>query len=953
MTHRDIAGQPAEPLSLPIFARLAPALPAELIAARIEAATAPDDVVVDLFGRGGWVARTAVALGRRAVSIETSPLSRLLADVVVRAPDLRHLDAAFQAVAAAPLGTASLRAWIDEKFATGCPSCGRTLALEEMVWEPGAAGRGGMPGGAPGRSAPSGPAGALRPTRRSFRCPACLDRRGHGGELRFAAPEEPDLELANAPDLDPVAREEIARRFPLPDEPGGLLQQLLDLHSPRQLAALQAILARVEGELRASQVTSALRLAFLHAVLPSSRLVGYPGRPSALRIVEGRVRPAGAPGWRERNPWRAFEEGYQLVRAFVQALDDGPYGAVQARLTEPLDGVLDGPPMISLRVGAGDALERLGAEAEALTAAQRARVRLVLSQPLPEWTPGRAAEAFVVTAWGLGSEAARLVPIAPLLEADARPPSRGAALRAALDAVAPAMAPDGCAVVLLDADGAPGLVATALAGAAVGWRVAGAHLAEPGLTPGGRMELVPPGGRLGAAPRTRANRVLPPTPGGAGDPAVITARGVFGGPVAIDGRFSVSELNRVVTETAVAALQARGEPAVGRHLIGELLVALDRSGQLRRYAVAAARAAEIAAGDAGTVPGLPGATAGGAPTGGSQPAGGAGTMPAPDGAPTGDTPTGGAQAAGVAASPAAAPGDPAARAVADLIALIEGELSRPDQRKIAPSEGGQFWLRDSRDEAEAAAPLSDRLEWAVFSLLGAGASVPEAAVRARVEETFVGADAPEPWLVDACLASYGVPAPGDGRLVARDDLQARTHEHAATIGLLADLGHRLRVHVFIAPREQGRRAGSAPLGAKLLADERDPSLGFLGRSGADALEQVDCCWYVRPRFAFLFEVEWTAMLGEPVLRRGRGIPADERIVRFLVLPEERVELLRRKLEHSPVLRAAMDAGNWHVLRIDALRRFAARPIPTLGDLEPYLGLDPVADHPDQLPLFDA
>jgi hypothetical protein len=65
---------------------------------------------------------------------------------------------------------------------------------------------------------------------------------------------------------------------------------------------------------------------------------------------------------------------------------------------------------------------------------------------------------------------------------------------------------------------------------------------------------------------------------------VVTTRGVFGGPVPIDGRFSLSELNRVVTETAVAALQARGEPADAQHLVGELLVALDRSGQLRRFA---------------------------------------------------------------------------------------------------------------------------------------------------------------------------------------------------------------------------------------------------------------------------------------------------------------------------------------------------------------------------------
>jgi len=74
---------------------------------------------------------------------------------VVRAPDLRHLDAAFQAVAAAPLGTTSLRAWIDERFATRCPTCSRTLALEELIWE-------------------RDEAGALRPIRRSFRCPACL-----------------------------------------------------------------------------------------------------------------------------------------------------------------------------------------------------------------------------------------------------------------------------------------------------------------------------------------------------------------------------------------------------------------------------------------------------------------------------------------------------------------------------------------------------------------------------------------------------------------------------------------------------------------------------------------------------------------------------------------------------------------------------------------------------------
>ena len=149
-------------MTLPAFDRLAPPHANAALAAAIESGSEPDDVVVDLAGRGGWVARSALLLGRRALSIETSPLTRLLADVVVRPPDLRHLDAAFQAVGSSPLGTSSLRAWITERFATRCPTCGRTLAAEELIWERPHAG------------------GDVVPTRRAFRCAACLDRRGRG-----------------------------------------------------------------------------------------------------------------------------------------------------------------------------------------------------------------------------------------------------------------------------------------------------------------------------------------------------------------------------------------------------------------------------------------------------------------------------------------------------------------------------------------------------------------------------------------------------------------------------------------------------------------------------------------------------------------------------------------------------------------------------------------------------
>ena len=82
-------------LALPFFERLAPPPPSGLLISRIDQHTGPGDVVADLAGRGGWVARAALDRQRRAFSLEGSPLTRLLADLVLRPPDLRHLDAAF------------------------------------------------------------------------------------------------------------------------------------------------------------------------------------------------------------------------------------------------------------------------------------------------------------------------------------------------------------------------------------------------------------------------------------------------------------------------------------------------------------------------------------------------------------------------------------------------------------------------------------------------------------------------------------------------------------------------------------------------------------------------------------------------------------------------------------------------------------------------------------------
>ena len=72
--------------SLPAFERFAPPPAPALVAARLEAASQPGEIVLDLFGRGGWVARAAIDAQRKGISLESTPLDRLLAEIVLRPP---------------------------------------------------------------------------------------------------------------------------------------------------------------------------------------------------------------------------------------------------------------------------------------------------------------------------------------------------------------------------------------------------------------------------------------------------------------------------------------------------------------------------------------------------------------------------------------------------------------------------------------------------------------------------------------------------------------------------------------------------------------------------------------------------------------------------------------------------------------------------------------------------
>ncbi|MEO8208046.1 MAG: hypothetical protein ABI598_03340 [Chloroflexota bacterium] len=889
MVGRALLSRAAPGFTMPAFERLAPPPAPDLVIAHIEARTAPGDIVADLHGRGGWSARAAIDRQRRGLTLETSPLTRLLAEVVLRPPDLRHLDAAFSTLSASPKGDSSVKLAVSAPFSTDCETCGRNVVADEFMWtSAGATGDRSDPGA---RSA--GVLAIL--TGKSYRCAVCRDQRG-GSELRQGPVSDLDRVRASEDVGGAAARLALRDRFPVPDGAETLPEAILGLHTDRQLVGLQAILQRIEGDLRAAPVESALRLAFLHAVLPASRLGAGAGRVPVLRIAAGAVRTPIPHAVRERNPWLAFEDGFREVRAFVQRIESSAVGPLEARLGTDFRSLSDGGATAIVRVSSPDALSALARESIAGTAgredARAPRIRLLLGQPPLRLNQERLAAAYHGTCWALGREAAGLLPLEALAGPAIRTPWtwQSAALRRSLEAAAPLMARDGRVVMLLEGGGPEGLAAVVLGGVGAGYRLADARLGDADDETGGIVELVPPGATVPPGARTRAGRTLDPEPGGSGDPAMVPGPGLFSPPERVEARsFSVVEAARTITDIAVEVLRGRGEPARYERLLGEILLGLDRAGHLRRLLV----------------------------------------------------------------SPELDPDrSPAVDPIERVLGLIREELSGPGQHRLAEVAPGRWWLSARRDLEGAAVPLADRVEWAVYSLLSTAGPMDEPAFHERVAGMFTGHDLPDEALVRSCLESYRSADSTPDRLTTGDDVRRRTAEHTELLARLADGGHRLGMNVWIGRREQGRRFGSGTLGDLLEPHERTAWLPGIARAAGEDLLDVDCIWYVRGRTAFLFEVEWTAMLGEVLLRRHARIAADDRLVRFLAVAPERAELVRHKLAASPILRAAMGADNWHLVLWPHLTSWLSAEEINLAGLEPYLGLDPTIDaRGQQLGLF--
>ena len=924
---------------LALLERHRPSPADNVLDAELAAFAAPGDTVLDPWAGTGSVARRAVGHGMRAVAADASPLSQLAAIAFLNAPDASVLDAAFAQLAGSRRVDVPLRQHIEELYASRCGACRRPVVVDQFIWP--------RDGDAPGR--------------KLYRCAAC-DASVGGPEERAAPVDDVDLAKLGIErgERTPVAIADVAED--LPPAPVGLTET-------------GPISADAEpGDPDSTDADVGDAGPFEDDDTPLGEAGGPPEPPAPAADPPSGLgeRPRFASTVRPDPLPVAAAKGIRHSPQYLELRDRFPVLDGRDELvTELLD--LYTPRNLYALHAIGAKIDSELHDAGIVAAMRLALAACLLPASRLNGYPGRVASLRIATGhvrqpasrhqrevnvWRAFEQAFADVRAAigalPRDRQEARFAAdygelggMGAAnvlwLRARAAVVGQYVPAEGVDLVLTSPPISPGIDELSYEYLATSW-VLGREAAEtlrlepifgggtqgPGaeatalrhglgsavgaLKPGGWCSLLLEGSDTERLLATALSAVasglelvdvIHRESARLGDGVVLHLRkpsaedrlrqAVTPSPLRLGverGHLTYPELASAIERAATDLLRDRGEPAGLLRIVAAIAAELGASGLLRR--LAAARTPD-------------------------------------DEEPREDRIEGGGPQL--------------------LSSLVHEELWRDDHPtlvRLGDESRPSWWLREPE---LAERPLADRVEWAVWSILSTAGRIDELGFFERIYRLFPGLQAPDEELVRACLASYI--APGElGSLGTNDDAAARAEDHARVIAALVDYAHRLGLKAWIASREHDRTFEGRALVERLTDEERRVYLPLVIRAPTDVLGAVDVIWYVRGRLSFLFEVEWTAIVGDAILTRGREIPVGEEQARFLVIPAERSELLRLKLERSPWLRAEMERQNWHFLKWQHLDTLVARPGARMEWLEPVLGLDPLIERGgEQLTMF--
>lgn len=275
-----VCRQPEGPL-----ARYRPPELGDAAAEFVSQLTAPGDLVLDLFCRGGGVVRAVVQLGRRALGIGINPIGLLIAALELRPPpSAQALSAAFTRLTEMPKGDQPLRRHLNDLYRARCPACGADGLAEWFAWD----------------------REANYPYAKAVRCPRC-------GDVQEGPTDEEDIAGARRYPAKGLPYHYALGRVAPPDHPArDRAAELVDLYTPRNLAALMDVAIRLEGLEAEPSIRAALQGLLVGAFDRGASLDPHGEERKRPRVLRPPAR------FLERNVWLLLEQGLEQAMAWAE-----------------------------------------------------------------------------------------------------------------------------------------------------------------------------------------------------------------------------------------------------------------------------------------------------------------------------------------------------------------------------------------------------------------------------------------------------------------------------------------------------------------------------------------------------------------------------------------------------------------------------------------------------------
>ncbi len=261
--------------------------------------------------------------------------------------------------------------------------------------------------------------------------------------------------------------------------------------------------------------------------------------------------------------------------------------------------------------------------------------------------------------------------------------------------------------------------------------------------------------------------------------------------------------------------------------------------------------------------------------------------------------------------------------------------------QIGSAEGKGWWFRDPLNVPHLkTVPLTERVEQTALRKLQERGRVTFTDMWKAISEEFPNALTTDSTSIRDALQAYGRPV-GHGEWMLRPEYNQEKirRMHARMIAILAMVGTAGSYDVWIRRREQGDplAEGFPDREGELRQYVTRASLHGLENTGnVDEVENIDVVWLRGPRVEALFEVEATTSMTE-ALKRGSNV--ESAVAKYLVIPQDREDQLRRKLR-SPLFRDRFEKDSWNPIFSELLeavyqkegkdldvRKLVARKIP--------------------------